>query len=38
MDRPLVARNGKFMDAFKAYDVHLYQIKAPPAEPGRAGR
>jgi hypothetical protein len=26
-DRTLVARNGKFTDAFKAYDVHLYQIK-----------
>jgi hypothetical protein len=25
-NRTLVARNGKFTDAFKAYDVHLYQI------------
>lgn len=28
-DRRLVAKNGKFTDAFKAYDVHLYQIKVP---------
>jgi len=34
-DRTLVARNGKFTDAFKAYDVHLYQIRVPPARPGR---
>jgi hypothetical protein len=37
-DRTLVARNGKFTDAFQAYDVHLYRVKVPPAEPGRGGR
>jgi hypothetical protein len=37
-DRTLVARNGKFTDDFKAYDVHLYQVKVPPAKPARRGR
>lgn len=37
-DRTLVAKNGKFTDAFKAYDVHLYQVKVPPAKPARRGR
>jgi len=37
-NRALVARNGKFTDAFKAYDVHLYQVRVPTAEPGRGGR
>jgi len=36
--RTLLAKNGKFTDAFKAYDVHLYRIKVPAAAPGRGGR
>ncbi len=37
-DRELVARRGKFTDSFHAYDVHLYQVKVPPVEPGCGGR
>ncbi|MGA2983984.1 MAG: hypothetical protein ABSG32_09225 [Terriglobia bacterium] len=37
-NRTLVARNGKFTDDFKAYEVHLYQIMVSPPKPDRESR